>query len=186
MDEDRADVRLQIDVGLVEGEGADARRRRGADAGQGDQLFVPVRKRAAVALDNFDGSPVQGEGAPVVSHALPCREHVGVGGPGEGEDRGEASEPVVPARLDARDLGLLEHDLADPDEVGVARASPRQVAPVRGGKVEDARAEGGGVERRPRRARLPHSPRCLRHLHARTFHERRSASRRSVGPGFTA
>ena len=47
-------------------------------------------------------------------------------------DGGEGAEEALEVGDDGNDLGLLEHHLADPDAVGVAVASPGQVALVLG------------------------------------------------------
>ena len=66
--------------------------------------------------------------AAVVTQSLPLVEHVRRIGGSKRADIGEAREPALPAPVDAAHLGLLEHDLADPNLVGIARPAPREVA----------------------------------------------------------
>src|SRR5581483_2762390 len=62
----------------------------------------------------------------------------------EGLDRREALEEALEVRHHGGDRRLLEHDLADPDRVGVTPATPRQVAFVRKEPAREAGADGPG------------------------------------------
>src|SRR5262249_55614892 len=46
---------------------------------------------------------------------------------GQRSDRGKSPQEPREVRDDRRYLGLLEHDLADPDRIGIASPPPRQV-----------------------------------------------------------
>ena len=200
MDEHRAHVRLQVDARLVEREGADARGRGGPDARQAHELLVGAGEGAAVLVHDLLRRTMQGKGAAVVAHALPLVQDVGVRRGGEGLHRGEAQQPGGPARLHAHHLRLLEHDLGEPYLVRVARVAPGKVAPVLGTQAADLRAEGVDVKRElGRHGRLLAAGTPARPLggiargdrHGAYSHEtcgqpRRRASRRSVGPAFTA
>ena len=71
---------------------------------------------------------------------LPCAAVVAQAGPElvdlvegcccEGLDIGETGQEAFVVGDDGGDLGLLEHAFADPDSVGIASISPRQIASV--------------------------------------------------------
>src|SRR5919106_1136088 len=103
------------------------------------------------------GSAVQAQAAAVVPEPLPLADDVGWRRLREGLDRRPALEPGGVTRYDPRNLGLLEHDLADEDRVRVARPAPRKVAaePLEPGaervlhtsSLRRARARGGARSR---------------------------------------
>ena len=128
VEKDGADVRLEVDARQVVGEGADAGRRGGADSRQGAQLGLVHRHHAAVVLAHLASRVPERQRTAVVAKALPLREHVCRACRREGVHGREALEPGLPAAVDAGDLRLLQHRLRDPDGIGVARASPRQIA----------------------------------------------------------
>src|SRR5688572_24490457 len=69
--------------------------------------------------------------ARVVAEPGPVGEHVVLLRAGERRHVGETRHEALVIRDDGRHLGLLEHDLGDPDAIRVAAALPRQtVAPV--------------------------------------------------------
>ncbi len=68
-------------------------------------------------------------GAAVVPQSRPEREHVGLVGPGEGVDGWKAVDKLLEPFDHARGLGLLEHQLADKNAVGVSRRAERAVSP---------------------------------------------------------
>ncbi len=74
---------------------------------------------------DFLGGAVQRTGATVVAQAGPLREDRVFGGGGERGDVGEPFEESFVVGDHGGHLRLLEHDLRDPDRVGVACAPPR-------------------------------------------------------------
>lgn len=54
----------------------------------------------------------------------------------EAFNRWQLTHPTFPIRDYRLHLGLLKHDFGDPNGVGIARASPREVAGVGGEPVE--------------------------------------------------
>jgi hypothetical protein len=81
--------------------------------------------------------------ARVVAEAAPGREHVLLGGFGERVHVGKAREEALVVGDDRGDLRLLQHDLGEPDAVGVTRALPGQaVAAVGPLPARDAGGEG--------------------------------------------
>jgi hypothetical protein len=68
--------------------------------------------------------------ARVVAEAGPRSEHVIEPRGGERAHRRKLRHPALPVRDHGLDARLLQHDLADPDRVRIARATPGQVAAV--------------------------------------------------------
>ena len=112
---DRRDLRAERERG-------DRGRRVRADARQRAQVGRP-----AVAGDRRRGR-VERERAPVVPEAHPGGQDLGARRGRERRRRRPSLEPLQVPRHDPGDLGLLEHDLADEDRVGVGGPPPRQVA----------------------------------------------------------
>ena len=118
----------------VEGDRRDRRRRIVADAGQRAQQCRIVRKAAAMRRDDFlragDADCGHGRSSRVPArHAAPR--------PAKrrpARDIGKARHELVKIGADRRDSRLLQHDLAEPDAVGVGRlagcGAPGQVAAV--------------------------------------------------------
>ena len=98
----------------------------GPDAGQLGQVVGPavVARRPARR---------GGGSAPRRLYPSPCHSRITSAGEAaaSASTRRPALEPGEVARDDALDLRLLQHHLADEDRVRVARAPPREVAPVR-------------------------------------------------------
>ena len=65
--------------------------------------------------------------AAVIAQAFPKLEYFLFFRRGQRRNRGESGEEPPEVRHDGGDLGLLEHDLANPNGVGVAPGPPRQV-----------------------------------------------------------
>ena len=119
----------------------------GADARHLAQAGGVAGQAAAEPRDHLGGAAVQVAGARVVAEPGPRREDVVEGRRRQVGDRREPGHPPLPVRDDGRDPGLLQHDLADPDRVGIAGPPPRQVAaraPVVG---DDPGGDVGGVGR---------------------------------------
>src|SRR5687767_1710679 len=88
-------------------------------------------------VDNLLCGPLQIPRARVVTQPSPRRENVTQVGFGESLDGWKSLEKPMPVGNDRRDLCLLEHHLAHPDRVGIARSSPREVAPGRFVPIEE-------------------------------------------------
>ena len=116
-----------------------------ADAGDVAQPGGGRRQRARPARDDLARAAVQVARARVVAEAGPGGEDVVERRVGEGPHRREARHPALPVRDHRRDAGLLQHDLADPDRVGIARATPGQVASGAAVVGDDGGGDGGGV-----------------------------------------
>jgi hypothetical protein len=103
-----------------------------ADPGQGAQGVGGVRNLAAKFGDHLPGGLVQEAGAAVVAQAAPQGQHRFQGSRGQGRDGGERRQKPAVVLEHGRDAGLLQHDLGDPDPVGIVVLPPGQVAPVQG------------------------------------------------------
>ena len=114
-----------------------------ADAGQRADAVVVARETAG------RHDPLRGEAqiarARVVAEAAPQREHVVFGGGGQGCDRGEAFEEALVVRDDRLGARLLQHDLADPDAVRIARVAPGKIAMAAGVPGEQQAADAPGL-----------------------------------------
>lgn len=116
------------------------------DAGQGHHLFQLFRKEAAVQIADLLGSLVQVAGARVVAKPGPVMQHLVDGGVGQGQHVGEAGHEPLVIGDDSGNLGLLQHDLGDPDPVGGFVLLPGQgLAAVDLVPVQNAGGEGGVV-----------------------------------------
>src|ERR1035437_1495872 len=80
-------------------------------------------------------------GARVVAEAAPQGQHVVFGGGGQGCHGGEACEEAAIVRDDGLRAGLLQHDLADPDGVRIARVAPGKIAMAAGVPGEQEAAD---------------------------------------------
>src|SRR5262245_14486979 len=70
---------------------------------------------------------MQVPGATVIAEPGPRGEHVGLAGARERGDGGIACDEALIEWECGRHAGLLEHDLGDPDAVGIANPPPRQI-----------------------------------------------------------
>src|ERR1019366_3177366 len=79
--------------------------------------------------------------ARVVAEAAPQCQHVVLGGGGQSRNGGESLEEAPVVRDHGLRARLLQHDLADPDEVRIASIAPWKIATAPGvpGKEEAAR-----------------------------------------------
>ena len=102
----------------------DRARRIRTDARHAAQLARGARQRVADGLR----TRVQIARSRVVSEPRPGGEDVVERRGGERRHRRKLRHPALPVRDHRRDARLLQHDLADPDRVRIARPPPRQVA----------------------------------------------------------
>ena len=123
----------------------DRPRRVPPDPRQREERGVVVdRHPPAVALDHGLRRRMQKPRAPVVPKPLPRRQHLVLAR--RRQRRGGRKAPDErPELLDhPRDLGLLEHQLADEGVVAVSTPPPRQVAGGGGKPRHDRLRRGGG------------------------------------------
>lgn len=128
MQQHRADVRLEVHARQVEGEGPDTLGGRGTDSRQRAERDGIAGKLTAMFAHHDLGSRFECQCAAVITHTLPRGQHIGRIGSSQSLDTREALDPLLPTRQDTGHLGLLKHDLRQPDRIGIARTAPRKVA----------------------------------------------------------
>ena len=140
--EDASDIPVDQRRALAERDRRDRAGGVGTDASHVAQLArAPGQFTGPLRIERLRAR-MQVARARVVAEAGPRGEDVVERRGRERGDRREALHPALPVRDHRRDAGLLQHDLADPDRVRIARPSPRQVAPHHR-EVRDDRARGG-------------------------------------------
>jgi hypothetical protein len=144
------DVAVDQRGALAERDRRDRARGVRADPGHVAEVGGGRRDRAGVARDHLGSAAVQVARARVVAEPGPRREHVVERRGGERVHRREPRHPPIPVRDHGRDPGLLQHDLADPDRVRVARPAPWQIT-ARPAVPRDERARDLAGLRRGRR-----------------------------------
>ena len=156
--QDPADVGVEHDVPLAEGEAGDRRGGVVADAGQREQVVVRRRHLAVVALDDGDRGGVEAQRATGVAQPAPHPHRLAGGLGGQGGRRRPALEPGRVHRQHPRDRRLLEHELADHHRPRRGRHARATAARARGRRTSRARRRAGalggsaGVHRGDRRS----------------------------------
>jgi hypothetical protein len=89
-----------------------------------------TRELAPVPFDDDACPCVESPGTRVVTEPLPGVEHIGLARGGERADGGKAAHPTRKIAEHRGDLRLLQHHLAHPHCVRIARAAPGEIAPV--------------------------------------------------------
>ena len=122
--EHAARVGLHDRRGEVEGDRGDGAGGVAADPRQAQQAGNRPRKLRGVIRHHRLRRSMQLPGTAIVAEALPVLEHVGLAGGGELADGRKPRHESPVELLHPLHLRLLEHDLADPDGVGIARPPP--------------------------------------------------------------
>jgi hypothetical protein len=144
--ENPRDVPVDDRLRTVERDRGHRARRVAPDTRELAQRLRIVGKPPGVPGHDHARSPLQVSRARVVAETRPQTEQrVGLGA-GEALDVGKARQEALVVRDHRVDAGLLEHRLGDPDRVGIARAPPRQIAPVRVVPREQALAQAEGQD----------------------------------------
>ena len=131
----------------AEGDAGDGPGRVGADTLEASELLERARYDAVVLQGDLLGGRVEHAGTPVVAKAAPEGEHALLRRLREVPDGRELPEKALVVGNDRADARLLEHRLADPHRVRVARPSPGQIPPDEArttaeGRLGGRRAEG--------------------------------------------
>ena len=113
---------------LIEGNGGDRGGGIGADARKRAQRRLARREMAAMALDHGPGAGVQVAGAGVIAEPCPGFQHLLERGRGQALDRRPARQEARVVGRDRAHRRLLQHDLGEPDPIGIGRL-PRRRAP---------------------------------------------------------
>lgn len=112
---------------LVERDRGDRPGRVATDPGDRAQGVGRARQLAAELLVDVPGPTMQEPRAPVIAESAPLLEHRVLAGRGQAREVGEPGQELRPISLHGLDPGLLEHDLGDPDRVGIASPPPGEV-----------------------------------------------------------
>lgn len=115
---------------LIEGEDGDGVRGVFSDARQLPHALGLVRKTATMSIFDDLGGGVKISRPRVVTETLPGAQDVIFRSARQSGEVGEAFEPLVIVRANGGHLSLLKHELGDKNRVGIARVTPRQIAPV--------------------------------------------------------
>ncbi len=97
--------------------------------------------------DDLPRGRVQVPRAAVIAEPFPQPQDVVLVGGGQGGQRGKASQEPLEIWDDGRHRRLLQHDLADPDAVRVARSAPGKIAIVHGGPAQQLAAQSRQLTR---------------------------------------
>jgi len=138
----------------------DRPRRVTPHAGQSAKLGGALRHLPGPARHDLARPAMEMARAPVIAEPGPGRQHVVERRRGQGGEAGEASHPALVIRHRRRDTGLLQHHFGDPDRIGIAGPSPREVAPISAVPTHHARRyvgrkgdRAGSFRLRPRLSR---------------------------------
>lgn len=135
-------VAVQDGVAQAVGEGEDRARRGAADAGQPAQRFEVARPAAMMFQNDPLGAAMQVAGAGVIAQPRPQSQHFIQRCGRQRANIGEPRHETSVVRNDGGHLGLLQHDLRDPDAVGIRGVLPGQVvAAVAAMPAQQTRAE---------------------------------------------
>ena len=91
-----------------------------------------VGEIAAVFSDNFLGCGVQLPSAAIVAKSFPQPQNFGLIGGRQRVDIGKRASEAIEVIAYRRHLRLLQHDLAEPHAIRIARPAPGQIALMRG------------------------------------------------------
>ena len=87
------------------------------------------RSRKTAASRHLPGAGDEVARPGIVAEPRPLAQHLFVGSGRQGLDRRPAFDEAAEARRHGRDRGLLQHHLAQPDDVGVGRRAARRASP---------------------------------------------------------
>jgi len=128
--ENAIDVAIEDRTRLIERDAGNRPRSVAADARKREHVVEIVWEAAVVPGDDLLRGFLQVADARVVAKAFPKFVQFGRRGAGDRFNTGEFTHPTFPIRDDSFDLCLLEHNFGNPDGVGIAGATPGEVAGV--------------------------------------------------------
>lgn len=128
--QDANNIALEDGHRPVESDAANRACRIAPDAGQCEDIMEIRRKSSAVLRNDLFRGLLEVADARVIAETFPKFMQLGGRGVGGGFDGGQLAHPALPIRYDRFDLRLLEHDLGNPDDIGIARTPPRKVAGI--------------------------------------------------------
>ncbi len=121
------DVGVDDDGALTEGNRCNCRGRIGAEPGKLAQLNLD--RWEAAARRHLPGASNEVAGPGIVAEPRPFAQHLFVRCGGKRFDGRPALDEAAEARLDRGDRGLLQHDFAQPHNIGGRRRTSRRASP---------------------------------------------------------
>src|SRR5262249_26551148 len=100
-----------------------------------------IRKYAAVSLSHLPRGSMQVLGAAVIAEPFPGAKNIPFRGGRQGRQRGKSLDETLVKSDNRRHLRLLQHDLADPDWVGISIFPPWKRAVVSSKPTEEESAK---------------------------------------------
>lgn len=143
--EDAGDVAVEDRERNIVSDAEDGRRGVAANPGKRERGFQSAWEFAMMASNDFFRRGVEITRATVVTEAGPEAQDFLLRGGGEHVDGGKFFEEAVVIGEDGGNARLLQHDLGDPDAVGVAADAPGEVAAMSAEPGQEFGAKG--VER---------------------------------------
>ena len=128
--ENADDVAVEDGFGLCESDAGDGAGGVASDAGEGEDIIEAAWEGGGMFFADEASGFLEIARAGVVTETFPEFEDVLFVGDGERGDGGEVLHPAFPIWNDGFDLGLLEHNLRNPDGVRIVGPTPREVAGV--------------------------------------------------------
>jgi len=122
-------LHISVENGCVpaKGDGEDGSRCISADARKTEQVVECLRDPSSELIHDPLSGPVQVPCSGIVAETFPDLQDPGKVCPGQVPNRGKRFQEPVVIGDDRRNLGLLQHDLRDPDGIGVVGPSPGKI-----------------------------------------------------------
>jgi hypothetical protein len=127
-DHDPAHVTFHDRLSLVECDAGNGARRVSSNPWQIKKVFKFGREFAPVLVQNHACGALQVSSPAVVSQPSPSRQDGGFGRFGQGPNIGKLPQEALIVGKNGPNLGLLQHDLGNPDPVGRRMGAPRKLA----------------------------------------------------------
>ncbi len=121
---DAANVRLDKDDRLIEAVGQHGGGGIRADSREADQFCLGGGDQATVIGDDFLSCLVKILGAAIIAQATPSNQDVGQRGRGEAKDIRKTGDKAVKLWDHPLNLGLLQHQLANQNKIGIGALPP--------------------------------------------------------------
>jgi hypothetical protein len=113
------------------------------NAGERLQSLSILRELTIIFIDNQTRSKVQVAGASIVAKTLPQHENILLGSVGQFDYRWKALHPPKVIRYHGFHAGLLEHDLRNPNRIGVGGTTPGEFAGMNDIPIQEILAKWG-------------------------------------------
>lgn len=126
---------------LIAGDACNGRRRIRADTGIRSQSLIVDRHGFQALGVHLPGGSMQVTGALVIAQSLPVLQNLFKIGQGKRLEVGEPSNKAIIRRQHGCDPCLLQHDLRDPDAIGITAATKGQIPLILSIPVDKGGAE---------------------------------------------